>query len=229
MKKQKIFSGALSMGLIALSIVGSANAALLSRLSGQAYYDDVANITWLTNANAGAGSTFDNGFSGTDGAMTWANANNWATSLNIGGVTGWRLPTTVQPDTTCSLHYSGFDGGNNCTGSEMGKLFYTALGNTAGFLTQTDSFINIQSVAGSFSSATSYWTATEYSISPSEAWIFSMHDGGQHVNFKTSEYFAWAVHSGDVVDAVSTVPVPAAIWLFASGLLGLSVMIRRKV
>jgi hypothetical protein len=48
----------------------------------QAYYDDVADLTWLANANA-AGSTMD-----------WAAANAWAAGLNVNGVTGWRLPDT---------------------------------------------------------------------------------------------------------------------------------------
>lgn len=206
----------------------SAEAALVSRLGGLAYYDTDANLTWLANANAGAGSVFDNGFTGNDGDMTWDNANSWATSLNVDGVTGWQLPMTTQPDTTCSLHFTGFDGGNNCTGSDMGKLFYTALGNTAGFLTQTGPFSNIQSVFGSFSSATSYWSATEYSPGPSQVWIFSMHDGGQHLSFKDSKYFAWAVHSGDVIAGAGTVPVPAAVWLFSSGLIGLVGFARQK-
>jgi len=32
-----------------------------------------------------------------------------------------------------------------------------------------------------------------------------------------STYYAWSVHSGDV----GAVPVPAAVWLFGSGLIGL--------
>jgi len=73
-----------------------AEATLISRLDGQAYYDDVLNITWLTDANAAAGSAFDDGASSTDGAMTWDNAVAWASSLEIAGVRGWRLPT-LQP------------------------------------------------------------------------------------------------------------------------------------
>ena len=57
----------------------------------EAYYDTAVNITWLANANAGAGSTFDNGLNPTDGRMTWVNANAWAAALNVQGVTGWRL------------------------------------------------------------------------------------------------------------------------------------------
>ena len=122
--KQQILA-AMSAGLISLGMAGSAGATLIGRLpttpgstNYQAYYDPSANLTWLADANAGAGSTFDNGSSSTDGAMTWGNATNWAANLNVGGIGGWRLANT---DTSCSTLY-------NCTGSEMGNLFY----NTAG-------------------------------------------------------------------------------------------------
>lgn len=51
------------MGLVVagLFISLSANAALLSRLGGQAVYDTVLDITWLTDVNTG-------------GLMTWASA-----------------------------------------------------------------------------------------------------------------------------------------------------------
>ena len=39
--------------------------------------------------------------------------------------------------------------------------------------------------------------------------------------------YAWAVHDGDVGAAV--VPLPAAAWLFGTGLLGLIDMARKKV
>jgi len=70
-------------------------AALFSVFGGQAYYDSAADLTWLTNANA-AGTTMD-----------LAAANAWAASLNIGGVTGWRLPDTLQPDSSCGTQKGG--------------------------------------------------------------------------------------------------------------------------
>ena len=81
-----------------------ANATLVLSGDGLTVHDDVTNLDWLQDANAGAGSTFDNGSSMTDGKMTWANANAWAASLNVlsvGGYTNWRLATTLQPD--CKL------------------------------------------------------------------------------------------------------------------------------
>src|SRR3989344_3850600 len=65
----------------------------------EAYYDTVLNITWLANAN----------YAGT--AMTWANANTWASGLNINGVTGWRLPTVSPIDGTTADDFTlAYDG-----------------------------------------------------------------------------------------------------------------------
>ena len=49
MKKQ--IAGTLSAGLLSFGVVSTADAALVSRLGGLAYYDTVLNITWLADAN----------------------------------------------------------------------------------------------------------------------------------------------------------------------------------
>ncbi len=41
---------------------------------------------------------------------------------------------------------------------------------------------------------------------------------------KTNEFYAWAVRPGDA----SAVPIPATVWLFGSGLIGLIGWARRK-
>ena len=103
MKKQRLLT-AISAGLISLGIAGSADAALISRLGGLAYYDDIADLTWVTDANTAQTSGYD-----ADGRMKWVAANTWAAGLDVSGVTGWRWPDSD----TCS--------GYNCTGSEMGN------------------------------------------------------------------------------------------------------------
>ena len=205
-------------------LIATAGASSLEvRLGGLALYDHDRDITWLANANAGAGSTFDDGASSTDGRMTWASANAWAASLTVGGFTDWRLPTTVQPDPSCGFQTGdtppqGY--GANCTGSEIGHLFYDELGVTAGssILTSTDPdlalFSNVQT--------NYYWSGTEFAPDPIKAWSFLTDGGSQLVNNKYSSYFAWAVRSGDV----SVVPIPAAVWLLGSGLIGLLAVAR---
>ena len=147
-------------------------------------YDTDLNITWLRNANAGAGSSFDDGFSPTDGLMTWANANNWANTLTVGSYSGWRLPTMVDTGAPgCDFSYSG---GTDCgynvqtATSEMAHLYYVSLGNLpycppgdttcaggpqAGWgLTNVGNFQNLQPYY--------YWSGTEYAPTLDGAWFF---------------------------------------------------------
>jgi len=214
-----------------ISVLNSANAALVSRLGGLAYYDDVANLTWLTDANYAQSSGYD-----ADGLMTWKDANDWAGNLTVGGVGGWRLANTVDVGNdgyTFTNIYEGVDAGYNITAqSELSNMFYNVLGNTAYYdtngletgciapnycLSNTGPFINLQST---------YWSATEFGFEPNPnyAWLFSMRYGIQSNTYKTDSVFSWAVQSGDV----SAVPVPAAVWLFGSGLIGLIGFARRE-
>ena len=196
----------------------------------EGYYDTVLNITWLADAN----------YAGT--AMNWATANSWAAGLNINGIAGWRLPT-VSPVNGSSFNYFPFYNGSTdigynisapgtvhagSTASEMAHMFYVTLGDKAQYntngtpqagygLTNTGPFSNVQS---------GYWLAPEYAPDTANAWGFSL-DGGLQLNAnKTNMAPAWAVHPGSV--GASVVPVPAAVWLFGSGLLGLIGVARRR-
>ena len=123
---------AITFSLISLS----SHAALVGRdldgnnLTAEAWYDTVADLTWVADANLAQTSGFDS-----DGRMDWATATSWAANLDIDGVAGpdgWRLPTTQQPDPSCDLQSGGVSSGFNCTGSEMGNLYYNVLGNASG-------------------------------------------------------------------------------------------------
>lgn len=217
-------------------ISSSANAVLVSRLGGLAYYDTEANLTWLADANYAATSYINSyGASGSAyGDMNWDDANNWAAGLEIAGVSGWRLPTTVDAGNdgaTYSNIYQGVDFGYNITAaSELSNMYYNVLGNTAydingsltgcsasdNCITKTGSFINLQGPGR-------YWSSTEYVLNAEQAWNFYMYDGNQSFIVKSNMIYAWAVQSGDV----SAVPVPAAIWLFGTGLIGLFAFFRR--
>jgi len=216
---------------ILLSILSlNINAALVERLGGLAYYDTEADLTWLADANYAMTSGYD-----VDGRMFWADANAWAAGLTVDGVGGWRLPDTIDvgnDGATYTNVYQGVDYGYNITThSEMSNMFYNVLGNTARYdtsgaatgctapnycLTNTGPFSNLQS--------SDYWSATEYAPDTDFAWFFVMDGGRQDLNLKVSNFYAWAVQSGDV----SAVPIPPAVFLFGSGLLGLIGMARRK-
>ncbi len=197
-----------------------ANASLISRLGGAAVYDTDLDITWLADANAGAGSAFDDGASSTDGRMSWASATAWASSLTISGVSGWRLPTTAQPDPTCSSQTPDvppLGSGLNCSGGEMGHLFYDELSGTAGssILVSGDPDLTLFTNILDFF----YWSSTEFVFDTNRAWHFFFAGGVQGKGGKSAALSAWAVNDGDVF---APVPIPAAFWLFGSalGLLG---------
>jgi hypothetical protein len=218
MKKSRI-SSVLSIVLFSF-ITLTSEAALIGVLPTtpggtdyQAYYDDVADLTWLADANPTAGSVYDTIIPGT-GRMNWSDANTWVTGLSVNGITGWRLPTTLQPDASCSIQGTDASYGNNCSGSEMGNMFYNVLGGEAGrdiYMTHNsnfDLFSNIQVF---------YWSSTMVASSINSAWTFSFFEGNQFGHDKSLGSYAWAVQSGNV----GAVPIPAAAWLFTSGLLGL--------
>ncbi|MDH5484389.1 MAG: VPLPA-CTERM sorting domain-containing protein [Gammaproteobacteria bacterium] len=215
--------------ITAITFSTATNAALVERLGGLAYYDTVADLTWLADANYARTSGYD-----ANGHMTWAEANDWAAQLTVDGVGGWRLADTVDVDNdggTYTNLYEGVDWGYNITAhSELSNMFYNVLGNTAYYdtsgniqsgygLSNTGPFSNLQSAK--------YWSATEYVSSTNYAWSFDMNYGSQLGGSMDYSTFAWAVQSGDVGD-ISAVPVPAAVWLFGSGLLGLVSLARRE-
>jgi len=225
----------------------SANAALVSAPGGQVVYDTDRDISWMSNANLALTNQFGLSLStsrfddtantvGSTGRMTWDNAMAWIDGMNAYdsgngylGFNNWRLPNTTQPDPGCSLQltpggYPPQDDGYDCTGSEMGHLFYSEFGATAGgpVLTTGDAtelakFTEIQTDYY-------YWSSTEYAPDD-RAWFFIVENGYQSPGTKGNNFYAWAVHDGDI----GAVPVPAALWLFGSGLLGLIGIARKKV
>jgi hypothetical protein len=146
--------------------------------------------------------------------MTYAYAMAWAAQLTYGGFTEWRLPTTLQPDATCANQYSFGSGQFNCTGSEMGHLYYVEFASVAANPSVHNSSYNLFTNL----SFDQYWSATPVAAPAlaNYAWKFNFGDGNQYVQGKTSAIRAMAVHAGDIGGAA--VPLPAAGWLLASGL-----------
>ncbi|WP_295437447.1 hypothetical protein [uncultured Thiodictyon sp.] len=119
------------VGLLAGALLlggGAAQAGLIDYTAGgvNLVWDNdrgATGLTWLKNANLA--DTVDFGVSGiaSDGEMTWDVAQSWITAMNAAnyaGTNGWRLWSALNSDGTgpCGPAY-------NCTGSELGHLFYT--------------------------------------------------------------------------------------------------------
>ena len=200
----------------------------------EAYYDTVLNITWLADTNPA-------------GLMGWTRANAWAEALDVNGVTGWRLPTntpvngisfntTVSTDGTtdsgtATTTTDGADGGwrdvEGNSVSEMGHMFYVTLGNVGqcdpALPWCTEPIDYGLTNTGPFSDFLfHYWSGAE--LDSSYAWEFGLNFGTQFSTRKSFGLFVWPVRPGDI----GAVPLPAAVWLFGSGLIGLIAIARRK-
>ena len=194
----------LALMVAALLPAGSALAALeLRDINGNATavavdaefaYDTVLKATWYLTAN--------------NSGLNWDAAKAWAAGLTVGTFSGWSLPSA---DPACGTIFG-------CTNSQMGELYYTALGNVAfGPLSNTGPFKNLQSFV--------YWSGTEYAPFPIYAWYFVTYDGVQGAFHKVFGLYALAVRPGDV----AAVPEPGKVALLLVGLGAMVVVGRRPL
>lgn len=231
--------------LFLLQFSSLAAAALYDR-GGGLIYDDSTNLTWLADSLAGRGSVFDDGYSSTDGLMTWASASAWAAQFEYSDPArgyvfdDWRLPAVVDIDSLgCTPGYSSSpfvtpDCGyvSNPSTSELATLFYVSLGNPPRFVPKTGPF---GSLPGGLAWLGSQYTVPEYLLNASS--ILTV--GGWLVRepgmlewpalswaFGMSEGFQGPGYAPDVGVAwavrtgdVTAVPVPGTIYLMLSGLL----------
>ncbi|HDH06220.1 MAG TPA: DUF1566 domain-containing protein [Nitrospirae bacterium] len=165
--------------LFVLVFAHSAKAALQDKGEGLIYDDDLG-ITWMQYANYA------------DGTMTWDEAVDWVDGLVFQGYDDWRLPDT---DTSCS--------GKDCTGSDMGHLFYMEgiTSDSPGLFTDVKPNI--------------YWSAIEDNLN--ESWRFNFKYGTQGTSDKSQKRYVWAVRYGESTPPV--VPEPISSILFITGVL----------
>lgn len=209
------------------------SAALYDR-GGGLIYDDVLGVTWLQDA-AYHVTTNAPGVDA-NGRMTWQDAMDWSGSLvyhdsvrNIDW-SDWRLPSMSPVNGVAfNLAYSydgSTDNGYNIVSpaSELSYMFHVNLGGVSLIDIQGNAQLGGQGIAdpAPFTGiAGAVWTQTDHPTDASMAFVLGMGNGHQNWFGKTTTASVWAVRDGDVAAATSTVPVPAAAWLFGSGLLGL--------
>ncbi|MCB1745644.1 MAG: hypothetical protein H6977_10080 [Gammaproteobacteria bacterium] len=182
----------LAMTCIA-GLAGKAEAALESRLGGLAWYDSTLDVSWATDASLGATEPY---FVQRDALST----------LTIGGVGDWRMPTLDVDGNGVIVDCSG--GAIGCADNELGYMFAVN---------------GVTSAApGPFSEvAESYWV-DPYDLVLGFAHLFSMSSGadlGVVADDAPGMGAVWAVRDGDVGPA--PVPLPAAAWSLGAGLLAL--------
>ena len=182
---------------LSLGALSTAHATLINN-GNNLIYDTVLNITWYDFTYTGT-HTFP-----TTGA-DWPDAMSWAAGLDVGGVTGWRLPTGPA-----SL--------SDPNGGELRYLFFNELGGGAPPASQVP-FTNLLAHA--------YWTGTEYQGLSGYTWYVDFPSGFQSAfgnGVVGADYcYALAVHAGDVG---APVPIPASFVLLAPGLMCFAAMRR---
>ncbi len=227
----------LASGVLLCAASFNADASLNSYTANGAnfVYSSLSDISWAENANlfwtmassnpglvtqiSSITPTYDDPFWGlqsidashfnaSSGEMTWWGAKafvNYLNEINYGGSNEWRLPT--------SNAVADFDG---TAGNELGQLFYGELGGTPGGLIP----ISLQFLLQDYEV---YWTGMEDAQNLDGAWEFQTYNGAQSIRQKSSQHYAWVVSPG----LVSAVPVPSAVWMFGSDILGVLGLKRR--
>ena len=216
---------------IFLILTVDANAGLLGRLpltpggtDYQAAYDDVLDISWLTDANANP-----------EGNVIWESAKTWADGLDTLGFADWRLPYAsvaagagpIERAMVAPIwpgHICDGSGGMDevaCRDNEMAYMFYYNLGGTQGSNLTGDltvggvNLTNIQNIQFSGTEAGNF-SGPGTAI----AWRYGFNGGGNGIIYQSISPFArgaaWAVRSGDV--GAAAVPAPETWLLMAAGL-----------
>lgn len=241
-----------TVALVVAGLLGAnvAQASLISVGTGLVY-DNVANVTWASDANlfgtmlAGNANLVSQIIAAVptvhdtpNSYDTPANSGNYNLSAaDFGGNLSW-FGAIAWAQYLNSIHYLGHTtwmqpttytqtcSGFNCTNSMLGELFYTGLGGLAG--TSITTWHNASyGLFTNIQNSMLYWSGTEYAANPSSAWAFGTNDGNQFTFIKggNSIGYSWVVLPGNA--AASAVPEPAGLALFGIGVLGLMAGRRR--
>lgn len=242
--KSKLNAGLIA-GLFIFGTVGWSEASLTT--IGHAVYTDSAGntgsynliydadsplgpITWLDYNNNNA---------------NWTNQTNWAASLNnLGeleyhlspGITmnwtgDWRLSARLSPEgndgQTDTLNYWKEN-------SEMGHLFYSELGlglgdNTIAEVLNASEFNNLIASPSLFSGWPGYWIGKTSENDSQTLFSFRFENYNDVQLYPTIEIESAIIHGVAVRSGeISVVPIPGAIWLLGSGLIGLATLRKKR-
>lgn len=218
------------IGMVLLCAAGAASADWTDTLQARdfnadgsvdGYYDTAQNITWLGDANYAAtihlfeGEYRSDGFKHAPGPLSWVEATAWAPTVDLSGVTGWRLPVSFVPDgAICSPLSSAcrYD-------SELSSLYDVLQGSTGPFENVAIDPGGVYLTGNKFASLTGV----------NRFAYFRMTDGLRGSTDETTVIgaYAWLVHDGDVGASVSPVPEPSTYALMLAGLAAVGFMVKR--
>ncbi|MDP8567576.1 Lcl domain-containing protein [Methylophilus aquaticus] len=212
MQNTTINNAVMAAIVAAASLSFNAEAALTSYTGANGagmVYSSVSNVTWTKDANLYKTLNLTS-----NGHISLSTANAFISQLNAsnyGGSQQWRLPTF----------------------QEQKELYQQELNGKEYDLTANRFIPNAYDVNNVFDNEepSIYWTST---LRPDmypriDAWNFG--SGSTYIGYGAwNSAFLWVVSSGQVAAVVtpSAVPVPAAAWLFGSGLVGLAGLRRKK-
>ena len=189
-------------------------------------FDDVTNLTWLYTDKThsagtyaiGAGTEFDDGFSLTDGRMTYPSAQAWVAQLSIVNedngamISGWRLPR-INILNPLDNEQSGRPGGFPVGGFAWFGQLYDSPHPLSSDILSVEGHLVIEDSNPILAWAASYsgggWLA-----------LVSVGDPPRYV----MQGYALAVHDGDV----SAVPLPLPGAFMLAGLAALSSVCHRR-
>lgn len=252
----KKHSGLFAAGLLACVTAGTSQASLID-LGNGLVYDDVLDISWLQNANLAATETFGVAGINVDGTMTWHTAAAWIAAMNANNYLGystWQLPS-VSPLNGVNFNYAPIHDGSHdrgynisetgtlyegSTAHQLAHLFYNSLGNDAlcvpsaatndeGCLSRaTPDYYAPWGLAntGPFSNLIGYryWYKQQSEENETRYFDFNFNDGQTGTGYFGNPFHVLPILAGDA----TAVPVPGAVWLLGSGLLGLVAIGRRR-
>lgn len=161
-----------------------------------------------------------------DGLMTQTSAADWAATLDVHGVKGWRLPSVTDVGSPGCVAGEADCGVNlDLSQSELAHMFYVTLGNGA-----SGPYDTVQPDLGPFKRNNLYLDAgaelRSYVFFANQAgFAFNTLNGYQIDSGSNSELAAWAVRSGDV----PSVPETGTVSLMAMGLLSLALSRRLRL
>ena len=184
-----------------------------------------------TVANSGTYSLSTSDFDTSTGTMNWWGAKAWITylnSTNYKGTNQWRLPTespnkelvqlfnTELKNPTYYLPAPNSSTINPDWTDKAPAVFQDAANNYA-----NNQFNNINTIKDK----DIYWYSTENSLTALTAWNYRAGTGYEVSTSKSTQFYAWAVHNGDI--GLTAVPIPAVSGLFSVGL-GLLALGRKR-